>query len=389
MSFTNTYKFSEFTLDSAKRTLFRGTNEIKLRDKDFDLLLFLVENALRQCSHDEIITAVWNGTTVENNSVEKAIGNIRSILGDDVKQPRFIKTVRTKGYLFVGDVKEVKEPLPEKSLYSANLSKPRSNILKYGLGMRPVLLSLSAILLIGFFGLLLWKGKEVWARHDSNIIFADDFSGYEIDPNRWTVKGKNVRVERGIAKLIVEETDNWGRLESSFFSFDLNKPITVKSRLKVMYSQNLKDKVFFHGHFGFVIKDSRFNEEESFMTFLGVKYSNYDYESKFPDGNTKEQKAEGFFLVKGAGDPSSRPDYEIGKVGPRIKPVWDEWFEQKIVYEPFSGSMKYFINDELKQEFNVGKFSTDIQENKLRLDINPQGWWLYHSIEIDYVEIFQ
>ena len=79
------YKFGEFTLNPAKRILFREASEIKLRDKDFDILLFLLAHAPKTCSHDEIIDTVWSGTNVENNSIEKAIANIRSVLGDSAK----------------------------------------------------------------------------------------------------------------------------------------------------------------------------------------------------------------------------------------------------------------------------------------------------------------
>ncbi len=101
------YKFAEFTLNPAKRKLFYKDSEVVLGDKDFDVLLHLIENRPQIQSPDEIIETVWNGTNVENNAVEKAISSIRNVLKDDFRNPRFVKTVRGKGYLFIDDVNKV------------------------------------------------------------------------------------------------------------------------------------------------------------------------------------------------------------------------------------------------------------------------------------------
>lgn len=98
------HRFAGFTLNSAKRTLFHETKEIKIKDRDFEVLLFLIESAPRHCSPDEIIENVWGGTTVSNNSVEKIITNIRKLINDKAKEPLFIKTTHGKGYSFIGEV---------------------------------------------------------------------------------------------------------------------------------------------------------------------------------------------------------------------------------------------------------------------------------------------
>ena len=104
---TTTYKFADYLLDRSKRTLFFNGVQVKLRDRDFDLLVFLIERAPEICSFDEIIESVWNGTNVENNSVEKAIAAIRNVLGDNAKDPQLIKTIRAKGYFFAADVESL------------------------------------------------------------------------------------------------------------------------------------------------------------------------------------------------------------------------------------------------------------------------------------------
>lgn len=382
---TEKFRFAEFTLSPAKRTLFRERTEIKLRDKDFDVLSFLIESAPKTCSHDEIIETVWNGTFVESASVDKSIANIRKILGDNVRSPRFIKTIRSKGYLFVGDVEKTKE----------NTTENREAVRQYkdkSAGQGKLFLYIRVIFLLGILGLIWWKGGKLWARYNSTVIFADDFSSGELDPNRWKIKGNTARVENGIAKIIIAETDKGAKLESALFSFEPNKAITINCRIKISYSQNFKDKVYFNAHFGILPKTSFLHlADEGIKNHLmfGVKYTNYDYESKYSNGEIDELKTEGFFLIRDNGAPFKKIDYRDGKISKRIEPVWNEWFEQKLVYEPFSGKMSYFINDELKDVINVGDLSNIMEENKLRLDINPSGWWVNHSIELDYIEITQ
>lgn len=388
ISSATVHRFSEFSLDPGKRTLFRDGLAVKLRDREFDVLLYLVENAHKTCSPSDIISTVWAGTNVENNSVEKAIVGVRAALDDDPKQPRFIRTLRGKGYLFIGDLDD--RPGPLGSILTDDQPKAVKDPGSGSISRNPLIDLIAATILIGILGSIWWYGQNVWAHHHLTVLFADDFSGEVIDPNRWSVNGKSVKVENGVTNIDVEETDNWGRLESVYFSFDRNKPLTIDCRMKVSYSHNLKDKAYFHGYFFLTPKISPTGGDVAQrMKSFGVSYANYDYEANYPDGAGYEQKAEGFFLSKNRGFPHKRQDYELGNVSPRIDPVWDKWFEQQIVYEPYSGRMSYFIDGELQQEFNVGEYKTDLPENELKLEISPEGWWLYHTIELDYIRVMQ
>ena len=392
-----TYRFTEFTLNPAKRTLFRENAEIKLRDKDFEILLFLVENAPKTCSPDEIIEAVWNGTSVENNSIEKAIANLRNALGDNAKSPRFIRTVRAKGYLFVGDVQKALEKASKETISNVKTEGGEDSRLVQNktLNLKTYFLYLGIILIIGLLGIIWWKGGEIWARYNSTVIFADDFSSSEIDPNHWVTSGSSVTIANGIMRVAVDETDNGGKLVSSNFSFEPTKPIIIQSRMKVTYNQMIKEKVYFYG--SFLITANVYDAKEDFSHESpvdkygrGVSFTNNDYINNGSNsGNGVEViPAEGFFLVKPFGRPYEKRSYYDNKVGPRMLPVWAKWFEQKIIYNPVNGVMQYFIDGEKKSEYNVGTMP-EMKNPQMRLYISPDGWWTNHSIEIDYIEITQ
>jgi DNA-binding winged helix-turn-helix (wHTH) protein len=398
------YIFAEFTLDAGKRTLVRKEAEVKLKDRDFDVLLFLIENSPKLCSFDEIIQGVWGGTSVENSSVEKAIANIRKVLNDDPRNPRFIKTVRTKGYHFFGDYHKVessegseaqiRHAKPEENGSSAHSQGNRQTP---NINRKKALLFLAGILLMAL-GVFWWQAAfGDWANTGGKIVFEDDFSSGGIDPNRWKVKGKSVKVFQGEVKLSVEETDNPGILRSEYFSVDPLSPITIESRIRIQFSRNMKDEVYFGGLFGCVpktlgLEKSNILEEndEAKSLFFGVRYMNYDSEQSFKGYSgeaIQEIKTAGFFLVRNGGQPNVKSEYADGKISERIDPDWGDWFEQRIGYDPAVGQMTYFINGEKKGQFDVGKLQA--KDNEIRFEIIPWGWWVNHSIEMDYIRVRQ
>ena len=75
---------------------------IDLTSAEFDLLWLLASNAGRVLSREEIFTALrgieYDG---QDRSIDVRVSRIRPKIGDDPIHPRRIKTVRSKGYLFV------------------------------------------------------------------------------------------------------------------------------------------------------------------------------------------------------------------------------------------------------------------------------------------------
>jgi DNA-binding winged helix-turn-helix (wHTH) protein len=98
------YTFDAFLLDCASGELRRGGSLIALRPKVYALLVYLLENHGRLIPKDEMIQAVWGDVHVGDGSLNRAIAELRGILGDDSRAPRLIETVPRRGYKFVGKV---------------------------------------------------------------------------------------------------------------------------------------------------------------------------------------------------------------------------------------------------------------------------------------------
>ena len=92
------YTFDRWTLDGTRGALTAGAEDIPLRPKSFEVLHYLVQNAGRLVSRDDVLDAVWPGVTVTEESLTQCVSEVRQALGDT--DQRIIKTVPKRGYLF-------------------------------------------------------------------------------------------------------------------------------------------------------------------------------------------------------------------------------------------------------------------------------------------------
>jgi len=92
--------FGPFRLDLAARRVRRGDTPVDMSSGEFDLLRALAANAGRPLSRDRLIELVHG---VDRELTERAIDvqilRLRRILEDDPAQPRYILTIRGKGYM--------------------------------------------------------------------------------------------------------------------------------------------------------------------------------------------------------------------------------------------------------------------------------------------------
>src|SRR6266481_3320697 len=98
------YRFGQFVLNPARRTLSRADSPVSLTPKAFDVLLFLAQNPNRLVTKDELLQAVWGDTFVEEGNLKQYISHLRKALGDNSEDSRLIVTIARKGYQFTVDV---------------------------------------------------------------------------------------------------------------------------------------------------------------------------------------------------------------------------------------------------------------------------------------------
>ena len=75
--------------------------ELPLIPRYFDLLVFLIERRGEAVHRRDIFDRIWGDVIVSDSALSQAIRTIRRVLGDDSREPRFIRTVARHGYRFV------------------------------------------------------------------------------------------------------------------------------------------------------------------------------------------------------------------------------------------------------------------------------------------------
>lgn len=106
---TDMAETSAFWIDVANLCVWRRNGaavdeRLDLPPKTFDVLRYLVENEGRLVSHDELLTALWRDIHVQPEVLKSHILAIRNVLGDKSSSPRFIETLRGRGYRFIGSI---------------------------------------------------------------------------------------------------------------------------------------------------------------------------------------------------------------------------------------------------------------------------------------------
>jgi pimeloyl-ACP methyl ester carboxylesterase/DNA-binding winged helix-turn-helix (wHTH) protein len=124
----DTYQFGPFRLDVSQRRLTRGSANIALRMKVFDTLRVLVENAGRLLTKEELLSAVWPNTVVEENNLNHNISVLRKALGENATGQTYIETVPRVGYRFAARVEYAEQPSRPST---GPLARPRRQEIRY------------------------------------------------------------------------------------------------------------------------------------------------------------------------------------------------------------------------------------------------------------------
>ncbi len=97
-------RFAGLSIDAAGHTASLDGEPLDLTTMEFELLVLLASSGRRTLHRDEILNHLRGlDAAVFSRSVDIMVSRLRQKLGDDVKQPRFIKTIRGKGYRFIAE----------------------------------------------------------------------------------------------------------------------------------------------------------------------------------------------------------------------------------------------------------------------------------------------
>lgn len=101
---TSYFSFGDWIARPGQCTLERQGSHVVLEPKLMDVLTYLAGTGGEVVSTEALLTECWHGTFYGDNPVHKTIALLRKALGDDAKTPRYIATVRKRGYRVVAQV---------------------------------------------------------------------------------------------------------------------------------------------------------------------------------------------------------------------------------------------------------------------------------------------
>lgn len=98
------YSCGIFRVDTTKQTVYKMEKPIPMRKKQFDMILYFIQNPNKILSFETIFQNVWNEPVPDEKTLESNIyvniKSLRNLIEDDKKNPKHIVSVSKCGYIF-------------------------------------------------------------------------------------------------------------------------------------------------------------------------------------------------------------------------------------------------------------------------------------------------
>ena len=102
---SETFFFGDWQVMPGSNTLRLGKQQCQLEPKAMDVLMQLCRAQGQVLSSDEIVSHCWPGMETGDNPLHKTITQLRKALGDSATAPKYIETIRKRGYRTVAEVR--------------------------------------------------------------------------------------------------------------------------------------------------------------------------------------------------------------------------------------------------------------------------------------------
>src|SRR6202162_4129291 len=106
---TRVWRFDDFELDVRAGQLRKRGVRLRLQGQPLQVLAVLLNRAGEVVTREELRSQIWSADTFVDfdHSLHNAIARLREVLGDSAETPRYIETLRRRGYRFIAAVKRI------------------------------------------------------------------------------------------------------------------------------------------------------------------------------------------------------------------------------------------------------------------------------------------
>ena len=101
------FRVGRAIVDPMRNCMTTGKKSRKIRPREMDVLLHLIQSESAVASRQEIMDSVWTDVIVNDDALTLAISRIRRALADNPKRPEYIETIPKRGYRLVADTREI------------------------------------------------------------------------------------------------------------------------------------------------------------------------------------------------------------------------------------------------------------------------------------------
>jgi adenylate cyclase len=163
------YGMGDLLIDTGRQSVSRADVPITLPKLSYELLLVLMKAAPDVVTVDHLMREVWPGLVVSPETVSKRVTLLREALGEDSQAPRYIATLRGRGYQVIAgvttDTPSEVPPAPP-TVEAANPSS-------VPVARRPVLNRAYRIVTAIVVVSVAATAWQYWARHPRSVSAAD------------------------------------------------------------------------------------------------------------------------------------------------------------------------------------------------------------------------
>jgi len=221
------YRFGAYELDARMGELRKSGVRVQLQEKSFEVLTALLEHARDLVTREELQQRLWpGGVSVDfDNSLNSAVNRLRDALRDRARRPRYVQTLRGRGYRFIAPVEQIRTPtLTLAVLPFANLSHDPEQDL-FGEAVADVLTtelgSVSTLRVISRQSMMHLKGTQKTVPEIARELKADAIVEGSI-----LKAGNRVRIAAQLVQASPEQ-----HLWTGTYNFDLADVFTVQGQV--------------------------------------------------------------------------------------------------------------------------------------------------------------
>ena len=138
------YRFLDWRYEPEPRRLMGPAGEVRLKPLSDRLLRRLLDAPGTVLAREQLLEQVWTRREVNDEVLSRAIAELRALLGDDAREPRFVETLSKGGYRWIAPVTRVVAPPVPQRIPPDRAAAVRRWRISAGIGAALALIGLAA-----------------------------------------------------------------------------------------------------------------------------------------------------------------------------------------------------------------------------------------------------